>query len=197
MGITGIRLVTGLLTVSLLAAACASTERAAPGSSPVDPSAGASPPLQPPEQTMPPPSVSRPPSNPPGDPNAYPLPRPTQLTPAAGLPPLAETQIESAVSAASQDATVAAALGQGEVAQVQVQATTVGVPGEKTVITVAFLFRQPIESEAPIWSRLCDIAGQTAQWRGVAARVDPAAQIQSSPIWMTGANCVGAQPKLG
>ncbi|MEV4629848.1 hypothetical protein AB0J90_26645 [Micromonospora sp. NPDC049523] len=197
MGITSIRLVTGLLTVSLLAAACASTEGAAPGGGPVDPSTGTSPTLQPPEQTMPPPSVSPQPTNPPADPNAYPLPRPTQLPPTAGRPSLTEAQIETAVSTASQDATVAAALGQREVAQVQVQATTVGVPGEKTAITVAFLFRQPIESEAPIWSRLCDIGGQTAQWRGVAARVGPGAEIQSSPIWMTGANCVGAQPKLG
>ena len=54
-----------------------------------------------------------------------------------------------------------------------------------------FLFPAPVLPTTVPWEALCDIAGQSEQWTGVAARVHPNGDVESSPIWLGGGNCVG------
>lgn len=115
-------------------------------------------------------------------------PRAIQLDPPPAAQRLQTSDVDRIVSTASADPTTAEALRQGRVARILVRA---GLPGHPA--TVAFLFETPLKPQASPYEVLCDIAGQTAEWRGVAASVDVhSGAIESSPLWMTGANCVGA-----
>lgn len=122
------------------------------------------------------------------------LPAPVQLPPAAGVPPLSSDQMQLVVATASADPQVAAGLREGTVSAVRVRAAPAGVPGvgPSPAATVAFVFDTPVEPTSVPWPVLCDIAGQTRQWQGVAAQVDLGTlAVEGSPIWLTGANCVG------
>lgn len=112
-----------------------------------------------------------------------------QVSPAAGAAALSVPQVRAAVDAAVADPAVTAALRSGTVEKVQVRAVS------GTASTVVFLFRSPVEPAAAPWPVLCDIAGQTKQWRGVAALVTTGAPpaVEGSPVWLSGSNCVGAE----
>lgn len=114
---------------------------------------------------------------------------PVQLAPAPGGRTLSPQQLRAAVTSALADPAVAAAVGFGDIASVQVRAD------EGDGRTVAFLFRAPIEPAGNPWPVLCDIAGQTKQWKGVAAKIIPRGrpEVDGSPVWLTGSNCVGAK----
>ena len=114
------------------------------------------------------------------------LPDPVQLDPPAGLDRLSDADVARAVDAALADPTVAAALEGMDVRRVLTQATRIGTPAAH----VAFLFDAPVDRGAGPYETLCDIAGQTPEWRGVAARV-AGSEVISSPVWLGGANCVG------
>jgi hypothetical protein len=118
------------------------------------------------------------------------LPDPIQLDPPAGLERLTTTEVAGAVDAARADETVAAALAGGNVEHVLVQAAKTGTPVGDSAAFVAFVFDTPVEPVASPYETLCDIAGQTAEWRGVAARISER-EVISSPIWLTGATCIG------
>jgi hypothetical protein len=114
---------------------------------------------------------------------------PVQVSPAPGASLLTQQQIEAAAVQALAEPTVAAAVRQGSVEKVQVRADAQG--GR----TVVFLFRTPIEPTGNLWPVLCDIGGQTKEWKGVAVKIAAAGSgqsIDSSPVWLTGRNCVGA-----
>jgi hypothetical protein len=113
---------------------------------------------------------------------------PAQVSPAPGASLLTQKQIEAATVSALAEPTVAAAVRQGSVERVQVRADAQG--GR----TVVLLFRTPIEPTGNLWPVLCDIGGQTKEWNGVAVRIIAGSgqSIDSSPVWLTGRNCVGA-----
>jgi hypothetical protein len=128
----------------------------------------------------------------PRDPSGEPQPAlsvvPVQVSPAPGASLLTQKQIEAAAVSALAEPTVAAAVRQGAVERVQVRADA------QDGRTVVFLFRTPIEPTGNLWPVLCDIAGQTKEWKGVAVKITASGQsIDSSPVWLTGRNCVGAR----
>jgi hypothetical protein len=115
-----------------------------------------------------------------------------QLDPPATLDRLTQRAVDRTVASALADPTVASALANGDVERVLVQAAATGMPGGAPAGAVAFLFAAPVTPASSPYEVLCDIAGQTPQWSGVAARVElERGQVESSPIWLTGANCVG------
>ncbi len=116
------------------------------------------------------------------------LPEAVQLDPPGSDRRLTAEETERVVSTALAEPEVASAVREGTVARVLVRAAPGGGPGG----TVAFLFASPVEPGRRHFEVLCDIGGQTPDWRGVAARVAlPAGDVEGSPIWRTGANCVG------
>jgi hypothetical protein len=118
------------------------------------------------------------------------LPDPVQLDPPAGLDRLTAAEVERAVDTALADPTVVAALERMHVRRVLTQTTRTATPGGDPATYVAFLFDTPVDRGAGPYQSLCDIAGQTPEWRGVVARV-AGSEVISSPLWLTGANCVG------
>ena len=133
----------------------------------------------------------------PGDPQGvssptFGLPAPRQLPAPPGAEPLDAQQVARLITAATADRHVTAALREGAVSDVTVRAGEPDTVGTSTGV-VAFWFRAPVTPTAVPWDILCDIGGQTEEWRGVAARVESSGQVESSPIWSTGANCVGWQ----
>ena len=125
------------------------------------------------------------------NPERAPFPDPVQLTPLGGAERLTSDQVAFVVATARADPIVGTALGQGPVSEVRVRAASTGTPDGPPVGAVAFGFREPVDPRQVPWKVLCDIGGQTRQWRGVAARVIlRTGEVESSPIWLTGANCV-------
>jgi len=111
-------------------------------------------------------------------------PDPVQLDSAAGAQRLTARQASAVAATAAGDPAIATALREGEVGRVVVQALPAGA-------AVAFLFTEPAEPAASPFEVVCDIAGQTPGWRGVAALVAGGRVQDASPVWLTGANCAG------
>jgi hypothetical protein len=126
------------------------------------------------------------------DGGAAPLPEPIQLPPQGNAERLTRKQVAFTVSRAQTDRELKRALRQGRVRRVLVRAAPTGAPGDRGAGLVAFLFDAPVRPSSVPWEVLCDIGGQTEEWKGVAARVLlEDGEVESSPVWLTGANCVG------
>lgn len=120
------------------------------------------------------------------------LPPPVQLAPPEGRARLTPDDVDAVLSGALHDVAVSSAIKEGTVAQVVIRASTTGEPSGGEAGDVAFLFAEPVRPAGTPWEVLCDIGGQTEQWSGVVARVVLASgAVDGSPVWLTGANCVG------
>lgn len=119
------------------------------------------------------------------------LPSPRQLPPAGATGPLTDQQVDDLVAAALRDPPLRAAVAQGVVTQVLVRASLDASRPDLTA-EVVFSFEQAVLPTQVPWEVLCDIGGQTPEWSGAVARVVVGSgSVESSPLWLTGANCVG------
>jgi len=120
------------------------------------------------------------------------LPKPTQEPAGEDQPMLSEAEIARVVAAATSDRSVKTALANGHIAAVIVRAGMNGWPIGDRAGRIFFRFSTRVEPSDSPFKELCKIGRQTKKWDGVVARVVlQTGQVEASPMWTSGSNCVG------
>jgi hypothetical protein len=117
-----------------------------------------------------------------------------------GTAPLTDEEVRQVVERARHTPEVAQVLDAVPVDTVWVQpgdgtGQGGGPAGDERAVWVVFAFDEPTDPGVWPWRGMCDIGGQTDAWHGVVAHTNVVADwVVSSPLWLTGSNCMSWWP---